>query len=122
MRLKLDENLPSSLRSALVALGHDVDTVEDEGVAGGADLMVWAAAQEGERLLVTQDLDFSDLRQFTPGTHAGVLVVRLAHPSRRALMAFIERLFQTEEVASWVGCLVVASDAKVRVRRAAARR
>lgn len=37
MRIKIDENLPRDLKEALVGLGHDVDTVEDEGLAGESD-------------------------------------------------------------------------------------
>jgi hypothetical protein len=62
MKLKLDENLPESLLSELTALGHDVDNVRLEGLAGHADPDVWKAAQGAGRFLITQDLDFSDLR------------------------------------------------------------
>ena len=117
MRIKLDENLPTPLVAVLGALGHEVDSVEQEGLAGRDDGVVFSAAQTDGRFLITQDLDFSDVRRFEPGTHAGVLLVRLASPSRRALMDFVERVFRTEDVASWAGCLVVATDAKVRVRR-----
>ena len=77
MKLKLDENLPGSAAPRLAALGFDVDTVLDEGLRGQSDDTVWAAAQREQRFLVTQDLDFSDLRRFAPGTHEGVLIVRL---------------------------------------------
>jgi len=117
MRIKLDENLPISLVEVLVQLGHDADSVQQEGLAGSPDPDVWAAAQVAERLLVTQDLDFSDMRQFAPGTHQGLLLIRLGNPSRRALMAYIEALFQTEDVERWARCFVVATDTKIRVRR-----
>jgi hypothetical protein len=32
MRIKLDENLPTSAAESLRALGHDVDTVPEEGL------------------------------------------------------------------------------------------
>ena len=80
MNIKLDENLPESLVSKLEALGHDVDTVPSEHLAGRDDDEVWQAAQVADRFLITQDLDFSDVRRFTPGTHAGLLLVRLAQP------------------------------------------
>ena len=32
---------------------------------------------------LTQDLDFSDVRQFRPGTRAGLMLVRLQQPGRR---------------------------------------
>jgi len=38
---------------------------------------MWSAARRDERFLITQDLDFSDIRQFKPGTHPGLLLVRL---------------------------------------------
>jgi predicted nuclease of predicted toxin-antitoxin system len=116
MRIKLDENLPSSLVEVLVRLGHDADSVPQEGLQGALDPDVWAAAQAAQRLLVTQDLDFSDVRQFALGTHYGLLLVRLANPSRRALEAYIESLFRAEDVERWAGCLVVATDTKIRVR------
>ncbi len=117
MRIKLDENLPESLVSALSALGHSVDTVSGEGLAGRPDSEVWHAAQADRRFLITQDLDFSDLRRFSPGTHHGLLLVRLRLPGRQALRAKIAHLFQTHEVESWLGCFVVATDRKVRVHR-----
>lgn len=67
MRIKLDENLPHSLAAELSALGHDVDTVPQEGLRGQPDEAIWSAAQLSERFLITQDLDFSDIRQFKPG-------------------------------------------------------
>ena len=117
MKIKLDENLPERLVSKLAELGHDVDTVRAEHLAGQADGQVWQAAQSSNRFLVTQDLDFSDMRLYTPGTHAGLLLVRLAHPGRDALVERVAALFSTEPVDDWQGCLVVATDHKVRVKR-----
>ena len=45
MNIKLDENLPHQLVQLLTDLGHDVDTVPDEHLAGRDDDVVWAAAQ-----------------------------------------------------------------------------
>ena len=53
MRVKLDENLPTRLVPMLQALGHDVDTAIDEGLASYPDPMVWAATQAAQRFLVT---------------------------------------------------------------------
>ena len=61
MNIKLDENLPERLVSELEALGHDVDTVPSEHLAGRVDHEVWQAAQVADRFLFTQDLDFSDV-------------------------------------------------------------
>src|SRR5215213_5680246 len=50
MKLKLDENLPATLVDTLRALGHDVDTVRGEKIAGKDDNTVWKAAQESGRI------------------------------------------------------------------------
>jgi predicted nuclease of predicted toxin-antitoxin system len=118
MKIKLDENLPRQLAILLKNLGHDVHTVHEERLIGSPDVEVWSAAQTESRFLITQDLDFSDLRQFAPGSHHGILLVRLRSPSRQALMERVGGLFRTESVAAWTGCFVVATERKLRVLKA----
>lgn len=117
MRIKLDENLPSSLASRLGNLGHDVQTVGEEGIAGKVDSVIWEAAQHEARFVITQDMDFSDARRFKPGSHHGILLIRLRTPSRRALRERVEALFKKENVGTWARCFIVATERKVRVRR-----
>lgn len=117
MRIKLDENLPLQTAFRLKALGHDVHTTYEEGLSGCVDREIWEAAQREERCLITQDLDFSDVRRFAPGEHHGILLIRLNSPSRMRLIERIEELFQSENVSNWAGCFVVATERKVRVRR-----
>jgi predicted nuclease of predicted toxin-antitoxin system len=117
MKLKLDENLPESLLPALRALGHDADNVRSEGIEGQDDDVVWRAAQGEGRFLVTQDLDFSDLRQFAPGTHAGLLLVRLPAAGRQELARVLTELFRDPSVEAWQGCFAVLSPHKLRIHR-----
>ena len=88
-----------------------------EHLSGKDDDEIWQATQACGRFLITQDLDFSDMRRFVPGTHAGLLLVRLAQPGREALTFRIGTLFATEDIDQWHGCVVVATDHKVRIRR-----
>jgi predicted nuclease of predicted toxin-antitoxin system len=118
MKLKLDENLPAQLTASLRALGHNVHTVQDEGLEGAYDSNIWRAAQADERVLLTQDLDFSDTRQFVPGTHQGIFLIRLESPSRLNLVRRIEEVFRREPVETWQRCFVVLTERKIRVRRA----
>ena len=117
MLIKLDENLPSRLVDALTTLGHQIDTVPDEGLTGRSDNEVWSAAQATGRFLITQDLDFSDMRRFQPGTHPGILLLRLRNPGRNALFLKVVSLFESEAVETWAGCFVVATERKLRIRR-----
>jgi predicted nuclease of predicted toxin-antitoxin system len=93
MRIKLDENIPVSLVTALANLGHDVDSVPQEGLTGKPDPGVWIGAQESGHFLITQNLDFSDARRYAPGTHQGLLLVRLKQSGRRAVAKRIQSLF-----------------------------
>ncbi len=117
MKIKLDENLPARLVPVLVALGHVVDTVTDEGMTGKPDAVVWKAAEGEGRFLITQDLDFSDTRQFQPGTHPGVLLVRLREPGANHLLEQVGRAFQEHQPETWNGCFVVLTDHKLRIKR-----
>src|SRR5438067_4002849 len=117
MKIKLDENLPFRLATLLKELGHDALTVYDQRLIGHHDRQIWDAAQKESRFLITQDLDFSDLRRFAPGSHHGILLVRLRSPNRRSLAARIKGLFQEENVGEWAGSFVVAAELKTRVRK-----
>jgi predicted nuclease of predicted toxin-antitoxin system len=117
VRIKLDENMPAALAESLRDLGHDVHTVPEEGLAGYVDPEIWAAAQREKRFLITQDLDFSNITQFAPGTHAGVLLVRLRVPGRLALTQAVTRLFAAESVENWHSCFLVMTERKLRIHR-----
>lgn len=117
MKIKLDENLPARLLPLPADLGHDVHTVPGEQLSGKPDDKVWHAAQSEGRFLITQDLDFSDTRQFAPGTHAGLLLVRLREPGSHALTRAIAAI--AGEIDAWSGCFVVLTENKIRVKRQA---
>jgi predicted nuclease of predicted toxin-antitoxin system len=115
MKIKLDENLPSGLAIDLGRLGHDVHTASQEGLTGHSDDELWTTAQRESRFLITQDLDFADLRGFTPGSHHSILLLRLRAPSRISLGTRVLEIFQSEDVAGWAGCFVVATESKIRL-------
>ena len=117
MRIKLDENMPARLSAALSAMGNDVETVYSEGLSGARDEAVWTASQNEGRLLITQDLDFSDIRRFQPGFHNGIILVRLRRPGREALFRKILEVFQTENIEKWTGYFVVLTDHKIRIHQ-----
>ncbi len=117
MKIKLDENIPASAGPRLAALGFNVDTVFSERLTGKTDHEVWAAAQAEGRLLVTQDLDFSDARAFAAGTHAGLFIIRLPDSEQWRLGDYLAGWFAGPDVESWKRCLVVATPHKLRVQR-----
>lgn len=115
MKIKIDENLPTRLVELLGKQGHDVHTVLGEGLTGSPDETIWRAACGEGRFLITQDLDFADTRRFAPGTHPGVLLVRLREPGANALVDAIGGI--AGELEGWRRCFVVLTEHKVRVKR-----
>jgi predicted nuclease of predicted toxin-antitoxin system len=118
-QVKADECLPVECADLLAGKGHNVETVLQEGLQGAADLEVWLAAQSERRFLVTSDLDFSDLRRYAPGTHYGVLLLRLHKEGKTRLIDYLEWLLTQYDISQWEGCLVVATDHKVRIKGSA---
>jgi predicted nuclease of predicted toxin-antitoxin system len=53
VKFKLDENFPIELRDDLRSLGHDADSVPDEGIAGAPDEPVLERARAEGRVLLT---------------------------------------------------------------------
>lgn len=117
MRIKLDENIPLELQSRLAGLGHDVHSVFDENLGGEPDEKIWRACSGEERFLITQDLDFSDVRKYPPGTHAGIMILRVADDSRENLIRVVLQAFQVQETSAFARALVVVTDVKMRIRR-----
>jgi predicted nuclease of predicted toxin-antitoxin system len=76
VRVKLDENLPVTVRDLIVEAGHEVDTVVGENLGGAPDEQVLQGATQADRLLFTLDRGFGTLaRRLSP--HPGVVVLRL---------------------------------------------
>ncbi len=117
MKLKLDENIAESAAGRLAAIGYDVHTVLGESLGGRSDTDVWLAAQRESRLLVTHDLDFADQRRFAPGTHAGILLLRLPDDQQWRSSDFLVASLSAPEARTWARCFIVATPTKVRVRR-----
>ena len=89
MVFKLDEDLLPLVGEPLTSAGHDVRTVVGQGWSGLPDHEVWPRASAEGAIFVTADKGFSDLRQYPPGTHPGLVVLR---PARESIVDFRELL------------------------------
>ena len=117
MKIKLDENLHVGLAATFTAAGHDVDTVVDEVLSGADDPTVLAAATAEDRLVVTLDRGFGDVRAYPPGTHAGVLVLRLGDQALPAAQVAVAALLRAIDLDTLAGCIAVYRNGEIRVRR-----
>lgn len=117
MDIKVDECLPVEVAELLAEKGYHVETVKGEGLIGSHDDIIWKTIQNEKRFLITLDLDFSDIRRYSPGTHPGILLLRLSKEGKNRILSYVRILISEFNLSEWSGCLVVATDHKVRVRR-----
>lgn len=117
MRLKFDENITVAAKAPLVAAGHDVDTVADEQLVGRPDAAILAGAVANKRALITFDLGFGDPRAYPPGTHRGVIMLRLRDQQPANVVSVVQRLLENHDVDELAGCTVVVTETLVRIRR-----
>jgi predicted nuclease of predicted toxin-antitoxin system len=116
VKVKLDENIPSSAQEILARAHHDVDSVLDEGLRGASDRDVLRAAATAGRLLITLDRGFGDIRQYPPGAHAGIVVLRPAGQSAATVRSALRELI-SHDLEALAGCVVVAQRDLLRIRR-----
>jgi predicted nuclease of predicted toxin-antitoxin system len=116
VRVKLDENLPASLGGVLTAHGHDIDTVLDENLAGHPDPDVAAAVKTDDRFLITLDKGFGDIRAYPPGTHPGILVLRLPDESPVAVRQAVTDILNDHRLDDLPGTLTVFHLGRLRIR------
>lgn len=116
MKVKLDENLPASLTAVLAARGHDADTVLSEGLLGRDDPDVAAAAKAAERMLFTLDKGFGGIRAYPPGTHPGIVVLRLTDEPAATVRQAVTDLIGDHPLENLAGAIAVLQRGRVRVR------
>jgi predicted nuclease of predicted toxin-antitoxin system len=116
MKLKLVENLSLHLKPVLIELGHDVLTAADENLLSHPDTEIAQAAKEEQRMLMTLDIEFADLRKYPPGSHPGVILFRPLSLSPLSVNAFITDFVRRTDLDKLAACVAVVDPVHVRVR------
>lgn len=114
----LDENLGRRAADALRSAGLSARTVREAGLRGQPDTAVLDYARQTGLVLVTLDLDFSNVHRFPLGCHAGIVVGRFRDDTPAELVAarfvaVLQRLTDDD----LHGNLVVVSPVVLRIRR-----
>ncbi len=116
MRFKVDENLPPFMAGRLTTAGFDAMTIVEQAFGGiSDDRLVPLCVTEG-RILVTLDLDFSDVRRYPPGNGPGFIVLRLERQDRSDFEAAAELLLKALAGNEVNGALWIVEKSRVRVR------
>ncbi len=116
MNFKLDENLPGSSPAIQQAAGHDVDTVSAEGLTGGPDQDVVAAAAKAGRILISLDRGLGDICNYPPGSDAGIIILRLTDQSATTVSKAISDLTSLPDLGGLTGAVTVLQRGLLRSR------
>jgi predicted nuclease of predicted toxin-antitoxin system len=90
--------------------------VEDEGLGGVSDPAVARAATDDGRLIITLDRGFGDIQLYPPGSHAGIVVLRVDEHSASAIADALAGLASLIDLDALGRCVAVYRDGEVRVR------
>ncbi|MFO0790354.1 MAG: DUF5615 family PIN-like protein [Pirellulales bacterium] len=116
--IKIDEDLPAEIALRLRAAGHNCTTVYEQGHCGLPDEQLWPIVQSEGRLLITGDKGFGNARAFPPGSHAGVILLRLPRESRAGYIRLVEFLLANMRLENALRSIVVVSPDAIRMLKA----
>lgn len=117
MKVKVDENLPAAVAKSLRGLGIDAHSVNEEGLAGTSDLDLIDVARAEDRMILTLDRGFGDIRLYPPGTHPGVIVFRLEDESPLSALTHVTNLVENHDLDLLRGAIAVVHRNTIRIRR-----
>lgn len=115
--IKVDEDLPPVVAQIFTQAGHDASTVPEQGWSGCPDDVLLTRLRAEGRWLVTADKGFADVRQYVPGSYAGIIVFQTPVESRRRYLTLAEAVARTLTLERLSGCLLVVTPGRVRIRR-----
>ncbi len=115
IRFKVDEDLPRDIAPMLRARGHDAATVVEERLGGAPDSRVWEVAQHEHRCLVTADKGFANVSKFPPGSHSGIILLRLSRESRAGYIRLVDGFLARFQMDMVNGAIVSVSPDAIRV-------
>jgi predicted nuclease of predicted toxin-antitoxin system len=117
VKLKTDENLPSSAAMLLRTAGHDVTTIVEEKLGGAADPNVAEVCRSEERALVTLDRGLGNIRAYPPTDYHGIVVLRPREQSLDAILELVKTFATLLESNTLAGTLWIVDERRFRIRR-----
>ena len=117
MQFKLDANLRSEVGELFRQRGYEVATVYDQGLRGREDHEIAEVCRSEGRILVSLDLDFSDIRMFPPENYPGLIVLRLRAKGRSAVWNVLQGVLAHLDQEPIVGRLWIVDERRIRIRR-----
>jgi len=116
MRFKVDENLPDELVQLFREAGWDSTSVVQQQLGGAEDPRIEQVCDEENRILVTFDRGFANIRRYPPERHPGYIVFRLKSQDKPHVLAVSSRLIATLRSRHIRNQLWIVEEGPIRVR------
>ena len=116
MKFKTDENLPVEVVNVLRQHGHDGMGVVEQKLGGAGDDIIAKVCQREQRVLLTLDLDFADIRTYPPEEYPGIIILRPKVQTISAIVGLTEQVTRLLENSSPAGRLWILDELHVRIR------
>lgn len=116
MQFKIDENLPIEIADSLASAGYEAETVHDEHITGIKDEGLKNVCMKENRVLVTLDIDFSDIRTYPPEELPGIIVLRVGNQSKKHVLQVFNQIIPLIERESLARHLWIVEEGRVRIR------
>jgi len=116
MQFKIDENLPVEIANLLRDAGYDAKTVYDQQLTGVDDRALLNICKKENRILVTFDMDFSDIRTYPPQKEKGIIVLRVSNQSKQYVLKVFKRIMPLLKNEPLYQHLWIIEDARIRIR------
>ena len=116
MKFKIDENMPIEVGESLKDAGYDSETVIEQHLSGTPDANLAVICKKENRILVTLDNDFADIRTYPPDKFPGIMVMRLNRQDKPHVLEVFNHaihLFPKEPLEKH---LWIVEENKIRIR------
>jgi len=114
----IDEDMPRSTAKVLKDCGYEVRDIRDHGLRGANDDGIYQFAQSNQAVLISGDMDFSNILRFPIGSHFGIVIARFPNEmtTNEINRQLVERFSGLTE-DDFRGNLIIIQPGKVRIRK-----
>jgi predicted nuclease of predicted toxin-antitoxin system len=116
MRFKTDENLPEEFAQILRAANWDALSVVEQRLRGSVDSEIARICQSEERVLITLDIGFADIRSYPPREYIGIIALRPARQDKPSILAIASRIVMALNDHPINHELWIVDDRRIRIR------